>query len=130
MTGCRISFVAGNAAIIQKFNALRSQIDYGIFFPIQHAAIAALSGPQDVVLKNRAAYKARRDALCGGLRSIGWNVPDAQATMFAWFPIPDGFANSNDFALELLEKTGVVCVPETVSDPWGRDLCAWRWCRM
>ena len=67
LTGARISFVLGNRQIIQTFRRLRSQIDYGIFLPVQHAAIAALNGPQDSVTRNRAEYQARRDALCGGV---------------------------------------------------------------
>ncbi len=111
MTGCRISFAVGNAEIIEKFKTFRTQIDYGIFLPIQYAAIAALTGPQDDLNQMRSAYKARRDALCQGLRDIGWQVPDAVSTMFAWFPLPKGYTDSTAFTFELLEKTGVVCVP-------------------
>lgn len=111
LTGCRVSFVVGNRDIVKKFSTLRSQIDYGIFYPIQYAAIAALEGPQDGVARRRANYQARRDALCGGLRSIGWNVPDSEGTMFAWAPIPKGFDSSVDFCFQLLDKTGVLCTP-------------------
>lgn len=111
LTGCRISFVVGNKEIIQKFKVLRSQIDYGIFLPIQYAAIAALNGPQDSIKKHREEYQKRRDALCGGLRKIGWNVPDCKGTMFVWAPLPKGYESSIDFCMELLEKTGVICVP-------------------
>ena len=111
LTGSRISFMLGNREIVQKFKTLRSQIDYGIFLPVQYAAIAALTGPQDVVVKNRETYEKRRDALCGGLRRIGWDVPNCQGTMFAWGHIPKGYDNSEAFVLDLLEKTGVICVP-------------------
>ena len=111
LTGARISFVLGNRQIIQTFRRLRSQIDYGIFLPVQHAAIAALNGPQDSVTRNRAEYQARRDALCGGLRSIGWNVPDSQGSMFVWAPLPKGYHNSVDFCFELLERSGLLCTP-------------------
>lgn len=111
LTGARISFVLGNRQIIQTFRRLRSQIDYGIFLPVQHAAIAALNGPQDSVARNRAEYQARRDALCGGLRSIGWNVPDSQGSMFVWAPLPKGYHNSVDFCFELLERSGLLCTP-------------------
>ena len=111
LTGMRVSFVVGNRDLIAKFRAFRSQIDYGTFYPIQAGAVAALNGPQDVVESNRTGYMARRDALCGGLRSIGWNVPDAQGTMFVWAKIPECFASSVDFAIELMEKTGVIVVP-------------------
>lgn len=111
LTGARISFVLGNRHIIQTFRRLRSQIDYGIFLPVQHAAIAALNGPQDSVTRNRAEYQARRDALCGGLRSIGWDVPDSQGSMFVWAPLPKGYHNSVDFCFELLERSGLLCTP-------------------
>lgn len=111
LTGARISFVLGNRQIIQTFRRLRSQIDYGIFLPVQHAAIAALNGPQDSVARNRAEYQARRDALCGGLRSIGWDVPDSQGSMFVWAPLPKGYHNSVDFCFELLERSGLLCTP-------------------
>ena len=111
LTGARISFVLGNREIVGKFRTLRSQIDYGIFLPVQEAAIAALNGPQDGVERQRLAYQARRDALCGGLRRIGWNVPDSQGSMFAWAPIPAGYSSSAEFCFALLEKTGVLCTP-------------------
>ena len=111
LTGARISFVLGNREIVQKYRTLRSQIDYGIFLPVQMAAIAALNGPLDGVEKQSLAYQARRDALCGGFRSIGWNVPDSQGSMFVWAPIPEGYSSSVEFCFTLLEKTGVLCTP-------------------
>ena len=111
LTGMRVSFALGNREVVSKFRAFRSQIDYGMFYPIQAGAVAALTGPQDIVARNREGYMARRDALCGGLRSIGWDVPDAQGTMFVWAKIPDRFASSVDFVVELMEKTGVIGVP-------------------
>lgn len=111
LTGMRVSFAVGNRDIIQKFHAFRSQIDYGMWFPAQAGAVAALNGPQDIVEANRIGYQQRRDALCGGLRRIGWHVPDSKGTMFVWAKIPDGFASSADFVLELMDKTGVICVP-------------------
>ena len=111
LTGARISFVLGNREVVGCFRRLRSQIDYGIFLPVQYAAIAALNGPQDSVTRNRAEYQARRDALCGGLRSIGWDVPDSQGSMFVWAPLPKGYHNSVDFCFELLERSGLLCTP-------------------
>ena len=119
LTGARISFVLGNRQIIQTFRRLRSQIDYGIFLPVQHAAIAALNGPQDSVARNRTEYQARRDALCGGFRSIGWNVPDSQGSMFVWAPLPKGYSNSVDFCFELLERSGLLCTPGSAFGPLG-----------
>lgn len=111
LTGMRVSFALGNREVIARFRAFRSQIDYGMFYPIQAGAVAALTGPQDIVRRNREGYMARRDALCGGLRRIGWDVPDAQGTMFVWAKIPERFSSSVEFVLELMEKTGVICVP-------------------
>ena len=111
LTGARISFVLGNREIISRFRTIRSQIDYGIFLPVQYAAIAALNGPQDSVLRNRQTYEGRRNALCGGLRSIGWNVPDSRGSMFVWAPLPEGYTDSVEFCFDLLEKTGVLCTP-------------------
>lgn len=111
LTGARISFVLGNREVVQTFRRLRSQIDYGIFLPVQYAAIAALNGPQEGVAAQQAEYQARRDALCGGLRSIGWDVPDSQGSMFVWAPLPHGFHNSVEFCFELLERTGLLCTP-------------------
>lgn len=111
ITGSRISFVLGNPDIINHFKMLRSQIDYGIFLPIQYAAIAALTGPQDSVKKHCREYEERRNALCRGLTEIGWNVPDSKGSMFAWAPIPPKYTSSYDFCMDLLDKTGVICTP-------------------
>lgn len=111
LTGARISFALGNKEIISKFKNIRTQIDYGIFLPVQYAAIAALNGPQDILERNRSKYEKRRNALCGGLRKIGWDIPDSEGTMFAWGPLPEGYTNSEEFCMELLEKTGVICTP-------------------
>lgn len=111
LTGARISFVVGNREIIQNFSKVRSQIDYGIFLPVQLAAIEALNGPQDGVAARRAEYQRRRDALCGGFRSIGWDVPDSEGSMFAWAPVPAGFSDSVSFCVELMERSGLICTP-------------------
>lgn len=119
LTGARVSFVLGNREIVGAFKRLRSQIDYGMFLPVQAAAVAALNGPQDSVERNRAEYQARRDALCGGLRSIGWNVPDSQGSMFVWAPVPEGFSSSVEFCFQLLDRTGLLCTPGSAFGPLG-----------
>lgn len=111
VTGLRISFAVGNREIIDAIKLLRSQIDFGMPIPIQKAAVAALTGPLDMVKEQCAEYQARRDALCGGLRKIGWNVPDSQGTMFVWAPIPEKFHSSEEFCIRLMEETGVICTP-------------------
>ena len=119
MTGMRISFTVGNEKMIAQFKKVRSQIDYGIFPAIQLAAVAALTGPQDMVKEQCAEYERRNKALCGGLRKIGWNVPDSQGSMFVWAKIPEGFEGSEQFVLELMEKSGVIVVPGTAFGSLG-----------
>ena len=111
LTGARVSFALGNKEIIDKFRAVRSQIDYGMFLPIQYGALAALTGSQDFVKDQCREYEARNKALCGGFRRIGWQVPDSEGTMFVWAPLPEGYTNSFQFCMELVEKAGVLCTP-------------------
>ena len=111
LTGARISFLLGNPDAIRAFRLLRSQIDYGIFLPVQYAAIAALTGPQDSVKAQAEEYERRRNALCRGLTAIGWPVPDSEGAMFAWAPVPGGFSSSSAFCEELMARSGVICTP-------------------
>ena len=119
VTGARISFLVGRADVIAACKKLRTQIDFGMFIPIQKAAIAALTGPLDSVRAQCAEYQRRRDALCGGLRGIGWDVPDSHGSMFVWAPVPAGYASSMDFCLQLIEKAGVICTPGSSFGPSG-----------
>ena len=111
LTGARISFVVGNRDVIRKFKVFRSQIDYGIFLPIQYAAIAALTGPDHFVEEQRQKYLRRNQKLCSGLRKLGWNISDSQGTMFIWGKIPEGYKSSFDFCMQLMEKTGLIVTP-------------------
>ena len=119
LTGARISFCIGRPDVVQGFRKLRTQIDFGMFLPIQKAAIAALTGPTDMVKDQCFKYQARRDALCGGLRSIGWECPDSHGSMFVWAPIPEKYTSSMDFCLDLMEKSGVICTPGVSFGPLG-----------
>lgn len=119
VTGARISFLVGRADVIAACKKLRTQIDFGMFIPIQKAAIAALTGPLDSVRAQCAEYQRRRDALCGGLRGIGWDVPDSHGSMFVWAPVPAGYASSMDFCLQLIEKASVICTPGSSFGPSG-----------
>lgn len=110
-TGARVGFLVGNEQLVQNFKKLRSQIDYGTFLPVQYGAVAALNGSDDGIRQRCEEYQRRRDALCGGFRSIGWNIPDSQGSMFAWGKIPDGYTDDVAFVMELLEKSGVLCTP-------------------
>lgn len=110
-TGARVSFLTGNKDIVSGFKRLRSQIDYGTYLPVQYGAVAALTGPDRMVKDQCAEYQRRRDALCGGLREIGWQIEDSEGTMFAWAKIPEPYTDDVDFVMELVEKTGVLCTP-------------------
>lgn len=110
-TGARMSFLAGNREIVANFKRFRSQIDYGTFLPVQYGAVAALTGSDQMVKEQCAEYQRRRDALCGGLRKIGWQIEDSEGTMFAWARIPEKYDDDVEFVMELLEKTGVLCTP-------------------
>lgn len=119
VTGARVSFLVGRRDVIEAFRKLREQIDFGMFLPIQKAAIAALTGPTQRVKEQCGEYEERRDALCGGLRSIGWDVPDSHGSMFVWAKIPEGHGTSMDFCKELMEKSGVICTPGSSFGPMG-----------
>ena len=119
LTGARISFLIGRPDVVGAFRKLRSQIDFGMFLPMQYAAIAALTGPRDMVRAQCADYQARRDALCGGLRAIGWDVPDSHGSMFVWAPIPARYESSMDFCLDLIDRAGVICTPGASFGPAG-----------
>lgn len=110
-TGARMSFAVGNEAIVNTFRKMRSQIDYGIFYPVQYGAIAALRGPQDFVKKQCAMYEERNKVLSKSLTAIGWNVPESQGTMFSWAHIPEGFESSNDFVMKLMDASGLIVTP-------------------
>ena len=119
VTGARISFLVGREDVISAFKKLRSQIDFGMFLPIQYAAIAALDGPLESVVKQNDMYRERRNALCDGMRKIGWEIPYSKGSMFVWAPLPDGYKNSMEFCLSLVEKTGVLCTPGCSFGPLG-----------
>lgn len=119
VTGMRLSFLVGRPDIVAAAKRLRGQVDFGMFYPEQDVAIAALTGPREQVEEQRMLYQERRDALCDGLESIGWDRPNAHGSMFVWAPLPGGRMDSMDFALELMEKTGVIVTPGASFGPSG-----------
>ena len=119
VTGARIGFLVGREDVVSAFAKLRSQIDFGMFFPIQKAAIACLNGPRDEVEAQRLKYQERRDALCDGLEGLGWERPNAHGSMFVWAKLPGGRTDSMAFCEELMEKAGVVVTPGASFGPSG-----------
>lgn len=119
VTGARIGFLVGREDVVSAFAKLRSQIDFGMFFPIQKAAIACLNGPRDEVEAQRLKYQERRDALCDGLEGLGWERPNAHGSMFVWAKLPGGRTDSMTFCEELMEKAGVVVTPGASFGPSG-----------
>lgn len=119
LTGARISFCVGRPDVVAAFRKLRSQIDFGMFLPLQRVAIEALTGPLDRVQKQNHEYQERRDALCQGLRSIGWELNDSHGSMFVWAPIPPAYKSSMEFCMVLMEKAGVICTPGASFGPLG-----------
>ena len=114
MAGWRVGFCAGNAEMIRALATIKGYYDYGMFLPIQIAAIVALRDTDAAVEAQAAEYQARRDALCEGLERLGWPVEPPKATMFVWQKIPQPWAsqmNSFDFAMKLLEDGDVVVSP-------------------
>ena len=110
MAGWRVGFVVGNSKIIQGLRTLKTNMDYGIFSAVQAAAETALDLPDSYVEQAQQRYQQRRDFLVEGLGQLGWTIPKPKATMYLWVPCPKG-SNSTDFALDTLQKTGVVVTP-------------------
>lgn len=119
VTGARLSFLVGRPDVVAAARKLRSQIDFGMFYPEQAAAVAALTGPRDSVERQRLLYQERRDALCDGLESIGWERPNAHGSMFVWAKLPGGRTDSAAFVLELMERAGVIVTPGASFGPSG-----------
>jgi LL-diaminopimelate aminotransferase len=119
LAGARIGFALGNKDVIAMLKALKSNLDYGMFLPIQKAAVAALTGPQDCVKTTCLAYQRRRDVLVDGLNRIGWKIEKPKATMFVWAKIPEPYTSSETFTLDLLKRTGVLVTPGAAFGPSG-----------
>ncbi len=119
LAGARIGFCVGNKEVVGMLKTLKSNMDYGMFLPIQAAAVEALTGNQSVVAETRAAYEHRRDVLCDGLIEAGWHMEKPAGTMFVWAPIPDSYQDSESFVADLLDKTGVLVTPGSAFGPSG-----------
>ncbi|MGB5297794.1 MAG: aminotransferase class I/II-fold pyridoxal phosphate-dependent enzyme, partial [Thiogranum sp.] len=113
MPGWRVGFMCGNKTLVAALTRMKSYLDYGMFTPIQIAAITALEGPQDCVQDIVRTYRSRRDVLCDGLNSIGWKVEKPKATMFVWAPIPEQYRalGSLEFTKRMLQQAKVAVSP-------------------
>lgn len=123
MPGWRVGFMCGNPELVSALARMKSYLDYGMFTPIQVAAIAALEGPQDCVDEIRALYKSRRDVLCDGLNAMGWGVEKPKATMFVWAKIPQAYQEmgSLEFSKKLLKDAKVAVSPGIGFGDFGDD---------
>ena len=123
MPGWRVGFMCGNSTLVGALARMKSYLDYGMFTPIQIAAITALEGPQECVSEICDMYLQRRNVLCDGLNSIGWNVERPKATMFVWAPIPEHYKEmgSLEFSKKLLKDAKVAVAPGIGFGDYGDD---------
>jgi len=123
MPGWRVGFMSGNKILVAALARMKSYLDYGMFTPIQVAAIAALEGPQDCVQEVVETYKSRRDVLCDGLNALGWEVEKPKATMFVWAKIPEKYREigSLEFTKKLLQEAKVAVSPGIGFGEYGDD---------
>jgi len=123
MPGWRVGFMCGNATLVAALSRMKSYLDYGMFTPIQVAAITALEGPQDCVEEIRERYRSRRDVLCEGLNALGWVVEKPRGTMFVWAPIPEPYRElgSLEFSKRLLREAKVAVSPGIGFGSYGDD---------
>ena len=123
MPGWRVGFMVGNETLVAALARMKSYLDYGMFTPIQVAAIAALEGPQECVSEISEMYCKRRDVLCDGLNALGWKVEKPKATMFVWAPIPEQYKHlgSLEFSKLLLKEARVAVSPGIGFGDYGDD---------
>lgn len=123
MPGWRIGFMCGNRELVDALARIKSYLDYGMFTPIQVAAITALEGPQECVEEIRESYRKRRDVLCEGLNAMGWPVEKPKATMFVWVPIPEPYQQmgSLEFSKRILLEAKVAASPGIGFGQFGDD---------
>lgn len=119
MAGARIGICVGNAEIVGILRKLKSNIDYGMFLPIQKAAIAALTQDQSIVKETRETYQRRRNRIVAGAAAAGWHIASCKSTMFLWAQIPEGYGSSEEFALNLLKCSGMLMTPGSSFGAYG-----------
>lgn len=118
MAGCRVAYALGNPTIISTLKQLKSNLDYGVFLPVQKAASMALQNGALFNEEMRLIYKRRRDCLVHGLNEIGWPVDLPEAGMFVWAEIPKAYS-SKQFAIELMNQAHVAVTPGIAFGPSG-----------
>jgi alanine-synthesizing transaminase len=123
MPGWRVGFCVGNAEMVAALSRVKSYLDYGIFQPVQIAAIHALNGPQHYVEEIRLRYEQRRNVLVDGLNRAGWPMERPKATMFLWAPIPEEFRpmGSLEFSKFLLQEAKVAVSPGVGFGDYGDE---------
>jgi alanine-synthesizing transaminase len=123
MPGWRVGFMCGNPVLMAALARIKSYLDYGLFTPIQVAAITALEGPQDCVAEICETYRRRRDVLCDGLNAVGWQIAKPKATMFVWASIPEQYRamGSLEFSKKLLTEAKVAVSPGIGFGEYGDD---------
>ena len=119
MAGARIGICVGNAEIVGILRKLKSNIDYGMFLPIQKAAIATLTQDQSIVKETRETYQRRRNRIVAGAAAAGWHIASCKSTMFLWAQIPEGYGSSEEFALNLLKCSGMLVTPGSSFGAYG-----------
>ena len=123
MPGWRVGFCVGNPQLVAALRRIKSYLDYGMFQPIQIAAIIALNGPYDCVQEIVEIYRQRRDALVDGLNRVGWAIDKPKGTMFVWAKIPEPYRKmgSIEFAKMLMVKARVAVSPGIGFGQYGDD---------
>lgn len=121
MAGWRVGFCVGNKNVIEDLYSIKGYFDYGIFTPVQVAAIAALDGPRETPEETVKAYQKRRDTFVDGLKKIGWTVPKPKGSMYLWCPIPDKYKEmgSMEFSMKLLKEAEIVVSPGIAFGEFG-----------
>jgi LL-diaminopimelate aminotransferase len=110
MTGWRVGWIVGNADVVRALATVKTNIDSGIFNAVQQAAIAALTGPQEVVEQLRAVYQKRRDLVVGTLNSLGWDLESPRGSIYVWLPTRDTMSSA-EFCELLLDRARVAVSP-------------------
>jgi LL-diaminopimelate aminotransferase len=119
MAGCRVAYAAGNQHLIALLANFKSNLDYGVFLPVQSAAVKALNDQSCFLQDLRETYKKRRDVLIKELKTIGWDICRPEGSMFLWAEVPSGYSCSRDFAIDLINRAGVVVTPGNAFGQWG-----------